>query len=183
MIGDVASLDRLRSHLEAGIKYQTMGHTLLCQKAFPPRWEGDNGQDSRAQAAVNVWIGNDKASVSVEYLRRQLATGCVQTYEPSEDDASKTACVLKDMNTGGFVRGEHRDELQAYLIAILKVLINTHRARDGITCVSCGQSASRRCEVDCGEAVCGSPLCDTCEHVEKSANDVLVAWKHKQVTT
>jgi len=50
------SLEALLALIEAGTKYETMGHTRKCQKAFPPRYEGDCGPESHAQLAINVWI-------------------------------------------------------------------------------------------------------------------------------
>lgn len=52
------ALDKLIEAVEAGTVYATMGHTMMCQKAFPPRWEGDHGKDSLAQLVVNTWNKN-----------------------------------------------------------------------------------------------------------------------------
>ena len=51
----MTALDKLIEVIEAGTVYATMGHTMMCRKAFPPRWEGDHGKDSRAQLCVNAW--------------------------------------------------------------------------------------------------------------------------------
>lgn len=177
MIGKTSDLDRLRSALEAALKYETMGHTRMCQKAFPPRWDGDHGSDSRAQAAVNIWRQNSKASESVERLRRELVHGYMQTYAtPAESDMS--ICVLENMTTGDVIRVEHRYRLHAYLIAILKVLLKQRQNEEGVLCMGCGDPAVKLCEVNCGDALCGSPVCDKCIHFVNSKVGMARGWSH-----
>tara|TARA_R110000803_G_scaffold76353_6_gene140950 strand:- start:477 stop:857 length:381 start_codon:yes stop_codon:yes gene_type:complete len=55
----VTALQELLAKVEAGVKYETMGHTLLCQKAFPKPQDFDGSREayanSNAQLAVLAW--------------------------------------------------------------------------------------------------------------------------------
>lgn len=55
----VDALKRLAEELEAGTKYETMGHTMLCQRAFPKPDDFDGSRESYAksdaQQAILAW--------------------------------------------------------------------------------------------------------------------------------
>jgi hypothetical protein len=160
--GKAADLHMLRAMLEAGRKYETAGHTMICQKAFPPRWEGDHGRESRAQCAVNIWRLNSKAQRSVERLHDDFLPGW------KRDFVQPMTCRLENMKTGDVVEVSHKDRLQAWLIAILKVLISAREKEEGTLCVGCGRPAIKTCGHDCGEAPCGAPVCSRCQHIERN---------------
>lgn len=55
----IDALKELLAKVEAGCKYETMGHTLLCQRAFPKPDDFDGSRESyaksNAQMAVLAW--------------------------------------------------------------------------------------------------------------------------------
>lgn len=57
------ALEALRDHVKAGVKYETMGHTIMCQKAFPKPDDFDGSRkayaNSPAQLAILVWRNDD----------------------------------------------------------------------------------------------------------------------------
>lgn len=57
------ALEALRDVIRDGVKYETMGHTRMCQKAFPKPDDFDGSREayanSAAQQAVLVWRNGD----------------------------------------------------------------------------------------------------------------------------
>ena len=57
------ALEALRDQVKAGVKYETMGHTIMCQKAFPKPDDFDGSREayanSSAQLAILVWRNDD----------------------------------------------------------------------------------------------------------------------------
>jgi hypothetical protein len=50
------AITKLLAKVEAGAKYETMGHTILCQKAFPKPDDFDGSRKSYAESAAQLAI-------------------------------------------------------------------------------------------------------------------------------
>lgn len=107
------ALKQLAEKLEAEVTYSTMGHTRLCQKAFPPRFEGDHGKGSNAQLTINVW--NKGSLDAAKTLHESVLPRWCWSIEDGvaavwiEDDRMKMA--------------KANESARAWLLAIIRALI------------------------------------------------------------
>jgi hypothetical protein len=126
MSKQVDALQELLVLLKADTVYETMGHTLKCQRAFPPKFEGDHGRTSNAQLACNVWIQGslDAAKMLHEDVLHERVL----------------ADIRYSLRYGGLVRlwdhgimlseDESNSPAKAWLMAILRTLISLEEGKE-----------------------------------------------------
>jgi hypothetical protein len=119
----VTALQELLAKVEAGAKYGTMGHTLLCQKAFPKPEDFDGSREayanSDAQLAVLAWRNGSLDATKALHeavlpeWEWQIGSGdaYLETGDPGKEWTFRTASA------------DNIDPARAWLIAILKALI------------------------------------------------------------
>ena len=121
------ALEALLALLESGTKYETMGHTRKCQKAFPPRYEGDYGPESHAQLAISVWMHDSLDAAKALY--HAVLSGCSQYSIITDPTCLKVSVCWwpNGLSNGPEIYaeawGECGNEASAWLIAIIIVLI------------------------------------------------------------
>jgi hypothetical protein len=110
------ALQVLLSKLAAGVKYETMGHTRMCQRAFPKPDDFDESReaysDSAAQQAILVWRNGSLDAA----LALHNAALPVQIAKLHISSTNSRAVV-------GVHSGTATNPARAWLIAILKALI------------------------------------------------------------
>lgn len=130
----MTGIQDLIDKVEAGTVYETMGHTRLCQKVFPPRFEGDHGKDSLAQLAVNAW--NRGSLDAVKALHDSVLPGwivVVYTRCHLDDEQNPTVNLPSGWQVGlanGLVSESERIEVgsggdclaRCWLLCVLKAM-------------------------------------------------------------
>lgn len=130
------ALRKLLAKVETGETYATMGHTLLCQKAFPKPADFDGSPEayssSNAQQAILAWRNGDLNAAKALHevvLPGWLVTNLGQSDDPrfwwcsilrpveGDDDGNIT---LPSIHVGSW---DQSTPARAWLIAILKALI------------------------------------------------------------
>lgn len=120
------ALEALRDKVAAGVKYETMGHTVMCQKAFPKPDDFDGSREayanSPAQLAVLVWRNADLNAAKALHeavlprWRVSHAWGCGDSW---------TWNLTKSQTDKPIYAGATSDNpARAWLIAILEALIS-----------------------------------------------------------
>lgn len=124
------ALQNLLAVVEAGQKYETMGHTILCQRAFPKPEDFDGSREayskSAAQQAILAWRNGSLDAVMAlheavlpdegwEVYRTAKYPGMIPGSCPSPYKAL--------VGWGTTVSGHADTPARAWLIAILKTLI------------------------------------------------------------
>ena len=121
----MTALQELLAKVEAGVKYETMGHTLLCQKAFPKPEDFDGSREayanSNAQLAVLAWRNGSLDAAKA--LHKAVLLG----YYVAEmgNNSKSMGWSVRIVNTeGDYQSGIGGSNLaRAWLIAIIKALI------------------------------------------------------------
>lgn len=124
------ALRKLLEKVEARVEYETMGHTLMCQRAFPKPVDFDGSREayanSEAQKAILVWRNNSMdAALSLfdavlpGWDFRVYRGGHVWVYIPTRGAPPREeAESFVEMNPA-----------RALLIAILKALISLEEGK------------------------------------------------------
>jgi hypothetical protein len=125
----MTALQELLAKVDAGVKYETMGHTLLCQKAFPKPEDFDGSREayanSNAQLAVLAWRNGslDAAKALHEAVLPEwdvsMGTGHAGTFEAGVATGSRIEIF----------NGISGMMSRAWLIAIIKALIAQENAK------------------------------------------------------
>lgn len=120
---DKAALVALRDAVVAGVKYETMGHTKMCQRAFPEPPDFDGSREayakSNAQMAILAWRnGSLDAALALHDAVLPNWTWAVSTYHEQEAMAT---IYYKSHNPSR--QAFDYDPARAWLIAILNALI------------------------------------------------------------
>jgi hypothetical protein len=113
-------LIELLAKVKAGVKYETMGHTALCQKAFPKPDNFDGSRksyaESTAQLAILIWRNGDLNAAKALHDAVLLGDWGFRLVED--------ACDVFDRDAAPVFHGYcHENPARAWLIAILKALI------------------------------------------------------------
>ena len=125
------ALRDLRVMVSAGVKYETMGHTIMCQQAFPKPNDFDGSRkayaDSSAQKAILVWRNGSLDAAKA--LHNAVLPGCSQYSIVTDPTCLKVSvCWWPNGLSGKTERhgegwGHPDQEARAWLLAILSALI------------------------------------------------------------
>lgn len=114
------ALESLRDKVASGDKYETMGHTFMCKKAFPNPDDLDGTREdyvsSAAQQAILVWRNGSLDAA------KALHEAVLPGWEYDIDSVSGV-CVYPDDLDGAQI-GIASDPARAWLLAILEALID-----------------------------------------------------------
>lgn len=125
----VLHINELAKEIEAGTKYETMGHTMLCQRAFPKPDDFDGSRESYsnsdAQRAILVWRNGDlnaaKALHEAVFPDMDgMAVYLCNDNAPVVWDCSFYAEAMQ------VAQAENECPARAWLLAILRALIAKH---------------------------------------------------------
>lgn len=126
---DLEALRALRDKVKAGEKYATMGHTLLCSKAFPKPEDFDGSREayatSNAQLAINVW-NQDSLDAALALHEAVLPEwGWRKDHWDGSEPDYECFWVTEPGNwrSGQTCRYTDKNPARAWLIAILEALI------------------------------------------------------------
>ena len=110
------ALAELIATLEAGTPYETMGHTMMCQQAFPKPDDFDGSREaylnSAAQMAILAWRNDDLNAAKSLHEKTLLGWG----YEI----CCGGEVTLRQYHNKIFIKGE--TPARAWLLAILRAL-------------------------------------------------------------
>ena len=130
----IEELTTLLAKVEAGVKYETMGHTRMCQKAFPKPDDFDGSREayaaSAAQQAVLAWRNGslDAAKALHEAVLPMTEKG--PAVYINNDDVPMVWYVSIYLDAKLIGEGEDANNpAHAWLIAILKALIAKEKAQ------------------------------------------------------
>jgi hypothetical protein len=124
------ALKALLATVEADVKYETMGHTLMCQRAFPKPADFDGSREaylnSNAQRAALVWRNGDlHAAQALHHAKMPPINQWTLDEGPSGCGAH---IVVWPDGLSGDLELQHKGyshcPARAWLIAILKALIS-----------------------------------------------------------
>lgn len=129
MTDKTKALIDLLAKVEAGEPYETMGHTQMCQKAFPNPEDFDGSREayakSAAQQAILVWRNGslDAAKALHEAMLGDGFNYCIH---------SDSASVMTWAHTviGQTFSARDKKPARAWLIAIIKALIAEEETHD-----------------------------------------------------
>jgi hypothetical protein len=125
----MTALQELLAKVEAGVKYETMGHTLLCQKAFPKPQDFDGSREayanSNAQLAVLAWRNGSLNAA------KALHEAVLPEWGRSVDATAPEMGIEVKLHSAESVSiGDHQPtEARAWLIAIIKAIIAQENAK------------------------------------------------------
>ena len=116
------AMEQLAKVLSEGIKYETMGHALLCQKAFPKPDDFDGSREayanSDAQKAILAWRNNSLDAAKAIHESMLPEWGWVWS------DAGKGHVTPNSQKYSRLAQtAEASEPARAWLLAILKALI------------------------------------------------------------
>jgi hypothetical protein len=124
----ITALQDLLAKVEAGVRYETMGHTQMCQRAFPKPDNFDGSREayanSAAQQAILVWRnGSLDAAAALHEAVLPMWVGMIKVGA----DGNPSQCVVSLL----YPRGANSTNIsvwnscpaRAWLIAIIKALI------------------------------------------------------------
>ena len=123
------AITKLLAKVEAGEKYETMGHTILCQKAFPKPDNFDGSRKSYAESATQLAIlaWRNGSLDAAKALHEAVLPEWAWTKGFSIVDAGSTFITVflehEDDNKWEVFFGANDNSARAWLIAILKALI------------------------------------------------------------
>ena len=110
------ALAELIAKVEAGAKYETMGHTQMCQRAFPKPSDFDGSREaysnSAAQMAILAWRNDDLNAAKSLHEKTLLGWG----YEI----CCGGEVTLRQHHNEIFIKSE--TPARAWLLAILRAL-------------------------------------------------------------
>lgn len=120
MTDQTEALVKLLAKVEAGEPYETMGHTRMCQKAFPNPEDFDGSREayakSAAQQAILVWRNGSLDAANA------LHEGVLPEWDHGHD-GSIAWVKQKDKRTSYRHDAQNGFTARAWLIAIIKALI------------------------------------------------------------
>ena len=127
------ALAELITKVEAGTPYETMGHTMMCQRAFPKPDDFDGSRESysnsAAQMAILAWRNDDLNAAKALHeavLPGWLWTNGAVPKTPYGQGKSRLCFVWPDDPTSHLCKfrpeGKHPNPARAWLLAILKAL-------------------------------------------------------------
>ena len=110
------ALAELIATLKAGTPYETMGHTMMCQRAFPKPDDFDGSREaysnSAAQMAILAWRNDDLNAAKSLHEKTLLGWG----YEI----CCGGEVTLRQYHNKIFIKG--KTPARAWLLAILRAL-------------------------------------------------------------
>ena len=125
------ALEALLAKVKAGVKYETMGHTAMCQKAFPKPDDFDGSREayakSDAQRAVLIWRNGSLDAAKA--LHDAVLPGCSQYSIITDPTCLKVSVcwwpdgLSSERQIYAEAWGECDNEARAWLQAIIKALI------------------------------------------------------------
>ena len=119
------ALEALRDVIRDGVKYETMGHTRMCQKAFPKPDDFDGSREayanSAAQQAVLVWRNGDINAAKALHDAVLPGWRYSITHGPSGDAAVVAKRLGEQVDNLGVATD---DPARAWLIGVLSALIS-----------------------------------------------------------
>ena len=127
------ALQDLLAKVEEGVKYETMGHTQMCQRAFPKPKDFDGSREayakSDAQMAILAWRNGSLNAAKALHDAVLPGRDWILTNQASHADEPEGPMAAIHNGEDDPFEGSGDDPARAWLIAILRALIATE---DGV---------------------------------------------------
>lgn len=126
------ALRKLLEKVEAGVEYETMGHTLMCKRAFQKPVDFDGSREayanSEAQKAILVWR-NNSMDAALSLFDAVLHERVGIAMQRSARYGSKVKVIDPMTQQEWENEGWEGTPARALLIAILKALISLEEGK------------------------------------------------------